>query len=173
EATLDPGKLRGEGRWETYVTVRAAGIKRRRWRFRVTPGHPLRPVRAGDVTVALNADGELHVDRWKATATVTAAGLLDTGQVELKIDGPGDRLELLEAGGRSFKVPIKDGHARVLAERLRSEEDSVWDLAVLDGERRLPVALQEPRAWRAGGREVALIRAGHGAALAEREPRAV
>ena len=33
EATLDPGKLRGEGRWETYVTVRAAGIKRRRSAF--------------------------------------------------------------------------------------------------------------------------------------------
>src|SRR3954454_14951621 len=55
EATLDPGKLRGEGRWETYVTVRAAGIKRRRSRFWLEPGHPLRPVRAREVTVGLSA----------------------------------------------------------------------------------------------------------------------
>ncbi len=173
EATLDPGKLRGEGRWETYVTVRAKGIKRRRARFWLEPGHPLRPVRAGDMTVALTPDGELHVDRWKASPTIRAAALLDSGQVELAIDGPGDGLQLREAGGRSFKVPIKEGHARVLAERLRSDEDSVWDLEVIDGERRLPLGLDEPRSWLTSGREVALVRGGHGAALAERTPRPV
>jgi CDP-glycerol glycerophosphotransferase len=173
EATLDPAKLRGEGRWETYVTVRAAGIKRRRARFWLEPGHPLHPVRAGEVTVAVTPDGELHVDRWKAAATVRAASLLDSGQVELAIDGPGDALQLREAGGNSFRVPIKDGHARVLAERLRTEEDSLWDLAVIAGERRLPLWLDEPRSWVAAAREVALVRAGHGAAFAERAPRAV
>ncbi len=52
-------------------------------------------------------------------------------------------------------------------------EDSVWDLAVVDGERRLPLALDEPRTWRAGDREVALVAGGHGAALSERTPRPV
>jgi CDP-glycerol glycerophosphotransferase len=118
-------------------------------------------------------DGELHVDRWKATPAIRGASLLDSGQVELAIDGPGDGLELHEAGGRRFKVPIKDGHARVLAERLHLDEDTVWDLAVVDGEKRLPLALDEPRSWRAGEREVALVPGGHGAALAERAPRAV
>ena len=173
EATLDPGKLRGEGRWETYVTVRAAGIKRRRSRFWLEPGHPLRPVRAGEVTAAVTPDGELHVDRWKATPAIRGASLLDSGQVELAIGGPGDGLELREAGGRHFKVPLKDGHARVLAERLRTEEDSVWDLAVVDGDKRRPLVLDEPRTWRAGEREVALVPAGHGAALTERTPRPV
>src|SRR4051812_20964472 len=173
EATLDPGKLRGEGRWETYVTVRAAGIKRRRSPFWLEPGHPLRPVRSGDVTVAVTPDGELHVDRWRATPTVRAASLLDSGQVELAIDGPGDGLELREAGGRRLKVPLKDGHARVLAERLQTGEGSGWGPAVGDGGGRLPLALDEPRTWRAGDREVALVAGGHGAALSERTPRPV
>jgi CDP-glycerol glycerophosphotransferase len=173
EATLVPRKLRGEGRWEAYVTVRAAGIKRRRSRFWLEPGHPLRPVGLGELTVAVTPDGELHVDRWKSVATIRAARALESGQVELAIDGPGDGLELREAGGRHFKVPIKDGHARVLASRLHGDEDSVWDLAVVDGERRLPLGLDEPRSWIADGREVALMRAGHGAAFAERAPRAV
>ena len=125
------------------------------------------------MTVAVTPDGELHVDRWRVTPAVRAASLLDSGQVELAIDGPGDGLELREAGGRRLKVPVKDGHARVLAERLQTGEDSVWDLAVVDGERRLPLALDEPRTWRAGDREVALVAGGHGAALSERTPRPV
>jgi CDP-glycerol glycerophosphotransferase len=179
EATLDPGKLRGEGSWDVYVTVRAAGIKRRRARYFREPARPLLPVSvgAGDatVTVALDADAELEVTRWRASATVRDARLLESGQVELQIDGPGDGLELREGGGRRFRVPIKDGRARVLAERLRmEEEDSLWDLLVADGERLLPLATAEQVAWRlAEGREVALVRAGHGAALAERAPRAV
>jgi CDP-glycerol glycerophosphotransferase len=173
EATLDPGKLRGEGRWEAYVTVRAAGIKRRRSRFWLEPGRPLQPLRLGEVTVAVTPDGELHVDRWKASATIRAAALLDTGQIELAIDGPGDSLDLREAGGRHFKVPVKDGQARVLAERLRTDEDSLWDLALVDGERRRPLTIDAPDRWRPARREVALVRAGHGAALAERTPRAV
>jgi CDP-glycerol glycerophosphotransferase len=101
EATLDPGKLRGEGRWEAYVTVRAAGIKRRRSRFYLEPGRPLQPVSlpAGDatVTVAVSHDAELDVTRYRRPATVRDARLLDSGQVELAIDGPGDALELREA----------------------------------------------------------------------------
>src|SRR5262249_9196307 len=127
EATLDPGKLRGEGRWELYVTVRAAGIKRRRSRFYLEPGRPLQPVAAGDVTVGVTPDGEVDVMRFRDRVTIRAARLLDSGQVELELDGPGEALELREAGGRRFRVPVKDGRARVLAERLRIEEDSVWD----------------------------------------------
>jgi CDP-glycerol glycerophosphotransferase len=178
EATLDPGQLRGEGRWEVYVTVRAAGIKRRRSRFFREPARPLQPLSlaAGDatVTVAVNSDAELDVMRFAAAAALRGARLLESGQVELEIDGPGDGLELREAGGRRFRVPIKDGRARVLAERLRMEEDSLWDLLVADGERLLPLTTDTQAAWEAGeGREVALLRAGHGAALAERAPQAV
>jgi CDP-glycerol glycerophosphotransferase len=173
EATLDPRKLRREGRWEAYVTVRAAGIKRRRSRFYLEPGRPLPPVRLGALTIAVTADAEVDVQRWRRSPTVREACLLDSGQVELAIDGPGEGLELSEAGGRRLKVPVKDGRARVLAGRLRTDEDSVWDLAAVDGSRRLPVGLREPGAWPVDGREVALVRAGHGAALAERAPRAV
>jgi CDP-glycerol glycerophosphotransferase len=178
EATLDPRKLRREGRWDVYVTVHAGGIKRRRSRFFLEPGRPLLPARltAGGrtVTAAVNADGELDVTAYRRTATVRGARLLDSGQVELEIDGPGASLELCEAGGRRVTVPLKDGRARVLAERLRvPDEDSVWDLVVLDGERRLPVALDELRSLTAGDRELALIRGGHGTVLAERAPRAV
>jgi CDP-glycerol glycerophosphotransferase len=173
EATLDPRKLSGEGRWDVYVTVRAAGIKRRRSRFWLAPGRPLQPVGVGEVTVAVTSDGEVHVDRWKATPAVRAAALLDSGQVELAIDGPGDGLELREVAGGRFRVPIKDGHARTLASRLRSDEDSIWDLVVVEGDRRMPLRLDEPRSWGVDGREVALVRSGHGAAIAERTPRAV
>jgi CDP-glycerol glycerophosphotransferase len=173
EATVDPRKLRGEGRWEVYVTIRAAGIKRRRSRFSLEPGRPLQPLSLGPVTVAVTPDGEIDVQRWEQSATVREASLLDTGQVELGIDGPAEALELQEAEGRAFKVPVKNGRARVLADRLRTDEDSVWDLAVVAGERRLPVGLDEPRSWITGGRQVALVRGGHGAALAERAPRAV
>jgi CDP-glycerol glycerophosphotransferase len=175
ETTLDPRKLRGEGRWDVYLTVRAGGIKRRRSRFYLEPGRPLQPVRIGDVTVAVSADGELDVQRWRESPTVRAVRLLETGQVELAIDGPGEALELREAGGTAFKVPLKDGRARVLAERLRVEEDedAIWDLTVVAGPRRLPVLLEAPQSVTRDGREVALVRAGHGAALAERAPRAV
>ncbi|HEY6696308.1 MAG TPA: CDP-glycerol glycerophosphotransferase family protein [Solirubrobacteraceae bacterium] len=179
EATLDPRRLHREGNWQVYVTVRAAGIKRRRSRFYLEPGRPLRPVslraRGRTLTVAVNHDAELDVALCRRPAAVRDARLLDSGQVELAIAGPGDDavFELREMRGRMFKVPVKNGRVRVLAERLRTDEDSVWDLAVVTGGRRLPVALDEPRSWIADGREVAIVRGGHGAALAERAPRAV
>ena len=173
EATLNPRRLRREGRWDVYVTVRAGGVKRRRTRFTLEPCHPLRPVRTGEITVAVNLEGELDAQRWRESPRVRTAALLDTGQVELTIEGPGDALELREATGAAFKVPLKNGCARVLAERLRTDVDSVWDLAVIAGPRRLPVALHEPQSWIMDGREVALMHGGHGATLAERAPRAV
>ena len=94
EATLDPGKLRREGRWDAYVTVRAGGIKRRRSRFYLEPGRPLTPVAvaAGDrtLTAAVTPDAELDVSAWRGSASVRDARLLDSGQVELEIDGPGE-----------------------------------------------------------------------------------
>jgi CDP-glycerol glycerophosphotransferase len=176
EATVDPCKLRREGRWQLYVTVRAGGLKRRRSRFYLEPGHPLQPVTVpGDrtMTVAVGTDADVDVTLSRHAATVRQPRLLDTGQVELAIDGPAESLELRESGGRAFKVPVKNGRARVLVERLRTDEDSIWDLAVSAGERRLPVALEAPGAWIVDGRELALVRVGHGAALAERAPRVV
>jgi len=198
-ATLTPQKIRRlarrhAGRWELYVTVRAGGVKRRRSRFYIDVTDPIRPVTvpvAGDLrlTAALTRDEQLAVDVRAASATVRA-GRVAGGALELAVDvrpalDGKPALELRRDGdGRRLRVPLQSHNgpgpgsltAQIPLADLRRAEDSLWQLTVVGKGVRLPATVAEALAdetWRAGERELMVVRAGLGAALFERAPRAV
>src|SRR5436190_6274214 len=198
-ATLTPQKSRRlarrhAGRWELYVTVRAGGVKRRRSRFYIDVTDPIRPVTvpvAGDLrlTAALTRDEQLAVDVRAASATVRA-GRVAGGALELAVDvrpalDGKPALELRRDGdGRRLRVPLQSHNgpgpgsltAQIPLADLRRAEDSLWQLTVVGKGVRLPATVAEALAdetWRAGERELMVVRAGLGAALFERAPRAV
>jgi CDP-glycerol glycerophosphotransferase len=185
EATLDPRVLRRAGRWregtwDLYVTLRAGGLKRRRSRFTLDGGRPLRPVEIergdGVVTAGVTPDAELAVEVRRGAAKLRESQLAD-GALELKADlgpagGPKPVLELRRTSdGRRVRVPVRDGTARAPLAKLRGEGPSVWELWAGD----VPVALADvPEAsWTTDGRRLELTERGRGAALVEREAAAV
>jgi CDP-glycerol glycerophosphotransferase len=190
EATLDPRALRRAGRWregtwELYVTLHAGGLKRRRSRFTLDGGRPLRPVEitadGAVVTAGMTPDAELAVEVHGGAARLREPRLAD-GAVELgaELSPPPGSTPVLElrrtSDGRRVRVPLRDGEARAPLGKLRGDGDSVWELWAADDGRRVPVALPDdlsPATWTANGRQIALTRRGRGAALVEREPAAV
>jgi CDP-glycerol glycerophosphotransferase len=190
EATLDPRALRRAGRWregtwELYVTLHAGGLKRRRSRFTLDGGRPLRPVEiAADgavVTAGVTPDTELAVEVRSGAAKLREPRLAD-GAVQLGAElspapGPKPVLELRRTSdGRRVRLPLRDGEARAPLGKLRGDGESVWELWAADDGRRLPVALPDDMpetSWTADGRQIALTRHGRGAALVEREAAAV
>ncbi len=183
EATLDPVWLKGrrgwdEGPWEVYVTVRAAGLKRRRSKFLL--GAPLQAVRLQtadgiDVDATVTEDAELSLTVAKQSATIVGARQDgETLELELALrEPPGKTALVAEGDGRSLRHPLKaEGGtyvARVPLGRLRGEEEvTAWDLRV----GRTPVWPAAGR-WISGDREVALAHGPRGAALVEREAGAV
>ncbi len=197
EATLDPRRLRRrKGSWDLYLTVRVAGVKRRRSRFLVPGGRPLRALRieAGehDVTAAVSAEGEATVAVSRQSATLTGQRLAEEGVVELsgtlrlppegekpaveaRRESDGRRLRFrLQATGPGFtaRVPLARLHEAKLPPG--EDEQSVWALHVAEQGRRTPLTLgdevDEAR-WRADAREVALAAGRSGATLLEGEPR--
>jgi CDP-glycerol glycerophosphotransferase len=198
-ATLAPGTMRRlarrhSGRWELYVTVRAGGVKRRRSRFYFDITDPIRPVTvpvSGDnrLTVALTRDEQLAIDVRSGSATVQSGRVLD-GALELAVDvrpalDGKPALELRRDGdGRRVRVPLRSHNgagpgsltAQVPLAKIQSSEDSLWQMTVAGKGVRLPATAAGALAdqtWRAGDRELMVARAGLGAALFERAPRAV
>ncbi len=189
EATLDPRALRRRGRWregtwELYVTLHSGGLKRRRSRFTFDGGRPLRPVEltldGAVVTTGVTPDTELAVEVRHGAAKLREPRLAD-GALELAADlDPAAAKPVLElrrtADGRRVRLPLKGGEARAPLAKLRGDGRSVWELWAADDDRRVPVALPAdvPEAtWTLNGRQVALTRAGRGAALIERAASAV
>jgi CDP-glycerol glycerophosphotransferase len=202
EATLDISKLRRRGRWaggvwDVYATSRSGRLGRRRARFELEEGHPVRAVElhSGEdayVKVAANVWGRLTVEVRTAVATLRGARRegdaleltvalqpAPAGQVKLEV--------LRQSDGRKRNYPLEGGTARIPLKHLRPgagteaidegepDERVVWELTVVGGGQRRPVVhpndLPEA-AWAAGEREISLFRTRQGdAALLEREPR--
>ena len=127
-----------------------AGIKRRRSRFCLEPGRPLPPVaRAGDgrTVAAVVTRGRRARSRPLARGPATRARRAPARQ---RPGRAGDRRP--RRVGSSCARPAAaalEGAGQGRSRRACSpsacapDEDSVWDLAVVDGERRLPLALDD------------------------------
>ena len=202
EATLEIAKLRRRGRWaagvwDVYATSRSGRLGRRRARFELEAGHPVRAVelhRDDDayVKAAANLWGRLTLELRTAIATLRGARR-DGDALELTIDlqpaAEGQvKLEVLrKSDERKRSYPLEGGVARIPLKHLRPgagiealdegepDERVVWDLTVVGGGQRRPVVHPNdlPEAtWSAGEREISLFRNRQGdAALLEREPR--
>ena len=176
EAVLDPRDLRSarrwtEGTWELFVTVRAAGVKRRRSRFSIEAPRVLRAVTlplSGDLelTAGLTPEAGVTLGIQPKRAAVRDWRIAD-GAVELTGElrpsgGKRTTLELRrrdDAGRLRFalatngaspqtftsKVPVE----RLLAEPADRDDEDVpagpvaWELTTVEGGRRTPVALSD------------------------------
>ena len=204
EAELDPRRLRRLGRWragawELFVTVRAGDVKRRR--KNITGRYP-RPLRAVDLPelggaarrVAPGPKRSLTLDI-RRDAIVARALRVEGGMLEVEgeIHGVGsdaafelarrgDRRTLsfpLDAGKGEFKVNISlaDVHAAPAPPNGAEDGRVPWDLVVVEGDERRPIALPaevEPRTHRIDGTDYILRRSLEGnALLVQQEPRPV
>jgi CDP-glycerol glycerophosphotransferase len=202
EASVAARKLHLPGRWryggfDIYVTVRAAGVRRRRVRFSLDPTQ--RP-RADDrampdgtlVKAVPSPTGRIQVQvqgHWAALRSHRRAGdaIVVAGELRMpagaklalelaKTDGSATRTYPLELSGEGAtgtfeaRVPIAD-----LAVEQRLEVP--WWLLVARGELRHRIAFPAdlvPGVWQEGEREIALHRTSQGdAVLDDRRPRAV
>src|SRR3954452_833787 len=200
-AVLDPRRLRGEGRWELYVTVQAGSARRRRWRGAFGTIRPPRsvelPVAGRHVRAAPLPGGEVAIDvrrRWVALGE----SRLDETTLELsgertvaEPEGAQVRLVRPDGSARLDMPTAVDGSrwsARVALVDLPGELDSIedvhsgeredgvtWELVLREGGRRHRVAMADATpeaAWPRGAEEVALVRTREGdASLAVRPAR--
>jgi CDP-glycerol glycerophosphotransferase len=204
EATLDVSKLRGrggwgDGVWDIYATARSGRLGRRRARFVLEEGHPVRAVElhSGEdahVKAASNLWGRVTVEVRTAVATLRGTRL-DGEALVVSVDlrpassAAKPKLEVLrKSDGRKRSYPLEDGSARIPLKHLRPaagteaveeeegepDERVVWELTVVGAGRR-PVVHPEDLpevAWAVGERQLSLFRNRQGdAALLEREPR--
>src|SRR3954451_20904669 len=201
-AVLDPRRLRGEGRWELYVTVQAGSARRRRWRGAIGNIRPPRsvelPVAGRHVRAAPLPGGEVAVDVRRQWVTLGESRLAET---TLELSG---ELTVAEPEGAQVRLVRPDGSARldlptavdgsrwsarVALADLPGELDSIedvhsgeredgvtWELVLREGGRRHRVAMADATpeaAWPRGAGEVALVRTREGdASLAVRPARA-
>ena len=192
EAALPPDALSGAGTWQLGLFVRTHGLRRRYLRF----GHeqlaaaelPAPPGLAARAVACTSGRIEIRVrDRW---ASATAARIVDGDVLELSGEqrlGEATSLELRRAGdGWRTEVPLTgDGAftARLpLSDLYRAPREMggeagevVWELAALDGARRVALALADDAPllrWWSSGRELALVRTRTGElAIADRDAR--
>lgn len=193
DALAGPGGRWSTGTWQLYIHVRAGGVGRRLVRFTVAdavavelPAAPALSVRAVPRTTG-RVEIEVR-DRWaiaRDPRLVDGDVLELSGTLRLGADGGARPAPVLEArresDGALVRQPLTlvgDGAGGsfwtrlalsdlLLAETDRPAEDDDWGLAVVDGARRMALALaDEPPAprWRSSGRELALVRTATGAA---------
>jgi CDP-glycerol glycerophosphotransferase len=185
EAVVDAGRLRRRGSWDLYVTVRAGGTKRRKMKFAFAA--PLRSVRpAAGVQTAITFEDGIVIEVAEQMATITGGRLAGdvvelTGTLLAAHEGKAALEARRESDGRRFRAPLAiDGTAFTarakVADVLKAppagvDRDGVWELTLVAGGKRAPVALETPGRWRADGREIALRTWVRGAALVARTAR--
>jgi CDP-glycerol glycerophosphotransferase len=190
EAALPTSALRGTGTWQLCLYVRAHGLRRRFQRFALDDVVAAELPAASGLTARAVACPtgrvELQIrDRWARThgARLVHGDVLElTG--ELRLAGA-DRLEARRADGWTTEVALAAGDgsfsARLplsqlyVAPRGETDGDARWELAALDGGRRVPLALPGPSPalrWWSSGRALALARTPEGgSAIVERDAR--
>jgi CDP-glycerol glycerophosphotransferase len=176
EAVLDPRALRSarrftEGTWELFVTVRAAGVKRRRSRFSIEAGRALRAVALPlpgerELTAGLTPQAGVTLEiqprraalrDWRVAGDVVEL----TGELR-SAGGTGTALELRRReDARRLRFPLTTNGAsprvftsEVPVKRLRTapagtHDEEVeagpvaWELATVEGGRRTGIALAD------------------------------
>jgi CDP-glycerol glycerophosphotransferase len=196
EASIPARRFKFLTRWryggfDIYISIRAAGIRRRRIRFSFDPAQRLRAdgVTLGDGTLLRSVPGR------RGTIKVRIAGhwaelsehrregdeIVLGGQLRMA-DGADLKLELLRTDGsavRSHPIVVAGNRwdARVPIADLGDDIEVPWWVLVTRGDRRHRVQFPpdlDPGTWVQGDREIALRRTAQGDAVLEhRRPRPV
>ena len=198
EASVPARRFKLLGRWryggfDVYISIRAAGIRRRRIRFTLDPAQRLRadsvtladgtlvrsvPATTGSIQVRIAGHwAALREHRREGDEILVRGAMRMAKDAKLKLelvrtDGSASRAYALTADGDTFeaRIPVAD-----LAEDNHIEVP--WWLLVTRGDRRHRVLFDPevpPGTWAQGDREIALRRTAQGDAVIEdRRPRPV